>query len=229
MKSLNKKLIIFDLDGTILDTIADIAAAVNSALDALGFPNRTVAEIQSFLGNGSLMLMRRSLPSGADDELCNKLRVLFRAEHEKKLCETTAAYKGIPELIDELITLGAVCAVISNKDDRATVPMVMRYFGERFAYIRGVRGDTDRKPNPEVTLSVISELGFTREQTLFVGDGVADFEVSKNAEIEFVPVGYGYTDKNKLFGLCGKEPSQTVSALRSELIKYFERSEGVSE
>ncbi len=228
MKSLNKKVIIFDLDGTILDTIADIAAAVNRALAKLGYPERTVGEVQSFLGNGSLMLMRRALPAGATDEKCLELRSLFRAEYEKGMCETTAEYSGISELLKRLNAAGAVCAVVTNKDDKSAVPMVKHYFGNSFAYIRGVRGDTDRKPNPEATLSVIRELGFTPEQALFVGDGIADCEVSQNAGIDFVPVGYGYTPSEKLFEKCGKAPCESVFSLGVELMKYFDRSEGVS-
>ncbi len=228
MKSLNKKVIIFDLDGTILDTIGDIAAAVNRALSALGYTERTVDEVQGFLGNGSLMLMRRALPEGASDELCLKLRELFRREYQKGMCDSTAPYEGIAELLNRLNAAGAVCAVVTNKDDKSAVPMVKHYFGNSFAYIRGVRGDTDRKPNPEVTLSVIRELGFTPEQALFVGDGIADCDVSQNAGIDYIPVGYGYTPSEKLLEKCGKSPCESVSALGVELMKYFERSEGVS-
>lgn len=228
MKSLNKKVIIFDLDGTILDTIADIAAAVNRSLAILGYPERTVSEIQSFLGNGSLMLMRRALPAGTADEECFELRRLFREEYEKGMCETTVPYKGVSELLQALKAAGAVCAVVSNKDDKSAVPMVKHYFGDSFAYIRGVRGDNDRKPNPEATLSVIRELGFTPEQALFVGDGIADCEVSQNAGIDFIPVGYGYTPSDKLLEKSGRTPCESVFALGVELMKYFDRSEGIS-
>lgn len=221
MKSLNKKAVIFDLDGTILDTIADIAAAVNRALAALGYPSRSVQEVQGFLGNGSLMLMRRALPNGASDSECITLRELFRVEYEKGMCASTVPYKGITELLNKLNSAGAVCAVVSNKDDKAAISMVKHYFGNSFAYIRGVRGDTDRKPNPTATLSVLSELGFTPNQALFVGDGIADYEVSVNAGIDYIPVGYGYTPSEKLFEICKKTPFNSVFELEIELMKYF--------
>ncbi|MBQ8896132.1 MAG: HAD hydrolase-like protein [Clostridia bacterium] len=228
-KLLNKRLFIFDLDGTILDTIGDIAAAVNSALAVYGFPKRSVREVQSYLGNGSLMLMKRAIPVERDDDFCREVREHFRRAYETGMYESTAAYGGICELIDELNSLGAVCAVISNKDDKNAVPMVKRYFGERFAYVRGVRGDTDRKPNPEVTLSVIRELGFTPEQTVFIGDGIADCEVSKNAGTEFVPIGYGYTENGRLFDASGKAPCESVAELKRVLIECFKRSEGADD
>ena len=218
----NKKIVIFDLDGTIIDTIGDIAAAVNRALDIYGHPHRTVAEVQSFLGNGSLMLMRRSLPNGGDDDVCREVRSHFRAEYEAHMYDLTVPYQGIAELIDELNGSGVVSAVITNKDDRCAVPMVKHYFGDRFGYIRGVRTDFDRKPNPEVTLAVLAELGFTPEEALFVGDGMADLEVARNANIDFIPVGYGYTAPERLFAQCGKTPVADVEALRRELLKYFD-------
>lgn len=217
-----KRVIIFDLDGTIIDTIGDIAAAVNRALASYGFPPRTVAEVQGFLGNGSLMLIRRSLPNGGDDDFCREVRTRFRAEYEAGMYGITKPYEGIAELVDELNAKGAVSVVITNKDDRCAGPMIEHYFGKRFAYVRGVRTDYDRKPNPEVTLSALKELGFTPEQALFVGDGMADLNVARNAGIDFVPVGYGYTPPERLFAECGTQPLADVALLRRELLKYFD-------
>lgn len=216
-----KKIVIFDLDGTIIDTIADIAAAVNRALAAYGYPSRTVAEIQSFLGNGSLMLMRCAIGEAVDDELCKKVRAQFRIEYEKGMFDLTEAYGGIAELMQELRSRGATVAVVTNKDDRCAVPMIEHYFGDLVQICRGVRGDTDRKPNPEVTLCLLAEHGFTPEEALFVGDGMADLNVSKNANIDYIPVGYGYTSSEKLYSQCGKTPCPDVESLRRELISFF--------
>lgn len=216
-----KKAILFDLDGTILDTIADIAAAVNRALDAYGYPPRTVAEVQSFLGNGSLMLIRRALPEGGSDELCMELRARFREEYEADMYSNTKPYDGISGMLSELASKGAKLAVITNKDHRCAVPMIKHYFGEVMDICRGVTGDTDRKPNPDNTFSVLRELGVTPEEALFVGDGMPDLRVAENSGIDFVPVGYGYTPSDKLFSECGKEPVADVEALRRELLQYF--------
>lgn len=218
MKLHNKKIVLFDLDGTVLDTIADLAAAVNRALEFYGFPQRTVSEVQSFLGNGSLMLIRRSLPDGGDDAFCKEVRARFRAEYEKNMLELTKPYDGVGELIDRLNEKGVVSAVITNKDDRCAVPMIKHYFGDRFAAVRGVRSDNDRKPNPGVTLNLLSELGFSPDEAVFVGDGTADLNVAKNAGIDFIPVGYGYTSPEKLFAECGIEPVGSVEELHKKLI-----------
>lgn len=214
-----KKIALFDLDGTIIDTIGDIAAAINRALASYGFPPRTVSEVQSFLGNGSLMLMRRALPEGGSDEFCREVRELFRKEYEKGMYDITAPYEGISELVSELNERGVVSVVITNKDDRAAVPMVKHYFGDLFTLIRGVRTDFDRKPNPEVTLSVIKEFGFEPDDAVFIGDGMPDLNLSKNAGIDFIPIGYGYTKVESLFENCGIKPVQTVSELREKLLE----------
>lgn len=216
-----KKAIIFDLDGTVIDTIGDIAAAVNRALEAFGYPKRTVAEIQSFLGNGSLMLIKRTLATDADDDFCREVRARFRAEYESDMYSLSRAYEGIAELLDKLNELGIASAVVTNKDDKCAVPMIKHYFGDRFACVRGVKNDTDRKPNPELTLSVLDSLGCSPEEALFVGDGMADLEVSENAGIDFIPVGYGYTAPSRLFERCGKEPAPDVATLESKILGYL--------
>lgn len=218
MKS-NKKIIIFDLDGTILDTIGDITAAVNYALDVYGDPPRSVDEVKSFLGNGSLVLMRRSLKNGGDDELCKEVRTHFRAEYERCMLDKTKAYDGIAELVDWLNERGVVSVVLTNKDDKNAVPMIKHYFGDRFAFVRGVRTDTDRKPNPEVALSILEKFGFSPDEALVIGDGMADLDLAKNAGIDFLPIGYGYTDPSRLLEECGSRPVTDVESLRRELQK----------
>lgn len=218
MKS-NKKIIIFDLDGTILDTIGDITTAVNYALDVYGDPPRSVDEVKSFLGNGSLVLMRRALKNGGDDELCKEVRTHFRAEYERCMLDKTKAYDGIAELVDWLNERGVVSVVLTNKDDKNAVPMIKHYFGDRFAFVRGVRTDTDRKPNPEVALSILEKFGFSPDEALVIGDGMADLNLAKNAGIDFLPIGYGYTDPNRLLEECGILPVADVESLRRELQK----------
>ena len=218
----SKKIIIFDLDGTILDTIADITTAVNRALESFGYPKRKVDEVKSFLGNGSLTLIRRCLPNGGDDDHCREIRTRFREEYQKCMLEKTIPYNGISDLIDELNEKGIISVVLTNKDDKSAVPMIEHYFGNRFAFVRGVKTDFDRKPNPEVALSIISNFGFTPESALIIGDGMADLNVAKNAGIDFLPIGYGYTPTDRLFSECQKTPVSDVFSLRCELLKYLD-------
>ncbi len=220
-----KKAVIFDLDGTILDTIGDIAFAVNCALDFYGFPQRTREEVMGFIGNGSLMLIRRALSDENaekyDDGFVKEVRARFREEYQNHMLDATYPYEGIAELVDELKALGISSAVVTNKDDRSAVPMIEHYFGNRFDLVRGIRADNERKPNPDLTLSVLSELGVTPEESLFVGDGMADLIVSKTCRIDYIPIGYGYTAPERLFAECQKNPVSDVASLRDEILKYL--------
>ncbi len=220
-----KKAVVFDLDGTVLDTIGDIASAVNYALSAYGFGRRTADEVKRFIGNGSLMLIRRALSDESgekySDGFVKEVRARFREEYQLHMLDATCVYDGIIGLVDELNGLGIASAVVTNKDDRSAVPMIKHYFGDRFAIVRGVRADNERKPNPALTLSVLSELGVTPDNALFVGDGTADCEVSKNCGIEYIPIGYGYTDPERLYEKCKKIPVPDVAALRDEIFKYL--------
>ncbi len=214
-----KKAVVFDLDGTVIDTIGDIAAAVNRALAFYGYPSRTVAEIQSFLGNGSLMLMRRALPNGGSDELCMKIRERFRIEYESDMYSNTRPYDGIKELLDTLSARGLKLAVVTNKDDKCAVPMIRHYFGDVVDVCRGVRADGDRKPNPRVTLEVLSMLGVAPDEILFIGDGRADVEVCKNGGFEIIPVGYGYTHPDILLAESGVAAAMTVPELKARILE----------
>lgn len=215
---LNKKAVIFDLDGTIIDTIKDIAAAVNRAANAFGFPSHSVEQVAGFLGNGSLMLMRRVTNVFDNDALCLAVRERFRREYEEHMFDLTVPYGGIAELFSALREKGVKIAVVTNKDDRCAVPMIEHYFGGLVDICRGVRSDTDRKPNPEVTLSVLEQLGVSPVDALFVGDGMADVNVSKNCGIEIIPVGYGYTAPEKLGQETGISPAMTVDELSKRLL-----------
>lgn len=220
-KVIKKKAVVFDLDGTIIDTIKDIAGAVNRSLAFFGYPQRSVEEVQSFLGNGSLMLIRRAVGLDISDEHCKEVRNMFRIEYEKGMYNLSKPYNGIAELFAELGEKGVKIAVVTNKDHRCAQPMIKHYFGDLVDVCRGVTCDSDRKPNPEATLSVLSQLGVSVDEALFVGDGRADYEVSQNSGIEFIPVAYGYTPQEKLFSMCGKMAAEDVNSLRRELLRHL--------
>lgn len=217
----NKKAVVFDLDGTVLDTIADIAAAVNRALKAFGFAEKSVSQVQSYLGNGSLMLIKRAIENFDDEELCLSVRSRFREEYERDMCNLTKPYDGMVELMAELSRKGVKTAVVTNKDHHSAVSMINHYFGETVHITKGVVADGERKPNPQNTLSVLEELGVTVDESVFVGDGMADLMVSKACLMDFIPVSYGYTSAEKLKNESGREAVPTVEQLRNELLKHI--------
>lgn len=228
MKLHNKKIVIFDLDGTILDTIGDLASAVNKAIIHYGFEKRTVDEVKGFIGNGSLMLIRRAIgdenAERFSDEYVKEIRARFRLAYLDCKFDTTRPYEGIIELFDELEAKGITVAVVTNKDANAASEMLDHYFGARIKAVRAVSADGERKPNPKLTLELLAEFGFSPDDAIFVGDGMADLQVSKNANIDFVPVGYGYTSPERLLAESGKAAAENVDALAetiNELIKKY--------
>ncbi len=219
---LTKRAVVFDLDGTVLDTIRDLAVSLNRALDAFGYETHSVDTVRSYVGNGFRMLVRRALPEGCDDGVIDAVCARFKEEYSSHLVEFTEPYEGMPELIAELSESGISVAVVTNKDDSCAGPIIRHFFGDSVAICRGVRVDSDRKPSPTVTLSVLSELGVAPSDAFFVGDGIADFETAKNCGIEFIPLGYGFTQPEVLSGLCGKRCIMTVSNLREELFSLLQ-------
>ncbi len=218
---MNKKVLFFDLDGTIIDTIVDITAALNRALKAYGYGERTVSEVKSFLGNGSLMLCRRAMNVFDNDELCLEFRSFYQNEYDSDMYSGTKPYDGILEILRELRDMGLKIVVLSNKDDRNVVPMIDYYFGDLVDISRGVRTDTDRKPNPEVTLSILESVGASVEEALFIGDGTADLQVSAACGMDFLPVGYGYFPVDVLEKESGKKAVMSVPELRDAILKYL--------
>lgn len=217
----SKRIAIFDLDGTILDTIGDITASANRALSALGYKRRTVAEIRSFIGNGALVLMSRAAGLAPESEECRKLRMRFTQEYREHPFDNTRPYDGIAELIEKLNSRGVFVAVVSNKDDECVQTIIPHFFGGNIKISRGVRVESERKPNPEPTLALLALAGFTPSETVFIGDGKADFLTAQNCGIDHIPVGYGYTDPSVLFDLCGRGPFMTVSDLAEYLDSVF--------
>lgn len=219
--SLADKAVIFDLDGTVLDTVPDLAFALNKALAAFGYPTHSQDAVKGFLGNGSFVLVRRALPEEAPDSAVATVRARFREEYEKNEVEKTTAYSGMAELLAELSSLGIKTAVVTNKDEKNAVPIIDHFFGRTVGVCRGVREDSERKPNPKVTLSVLESFGVSPENAVFVGDGFADYETAKNCGIRFVPVGYGYTDFKLLYEKSGVAPMRDVAELRAELLEIL--------
>lgn len=153
---------IFDLDGTLLDTLGDLTAAVNYALGELSCPRRTREEVRSFIGNGVPTLLRRSLPAGADEEMHRQAMALFSAYYGENMTKTTAPYPGIPWLLERLSEDGVRLGVVSNKKHDATQPLCRRFFGALLGCALGARDDSERKPNPSMLLRAIECWGPTR-------------------------------------------------------------------
>ena len=187
--------VIFDLDGTLVDTLADIAAAMNAVLVARGFPEHPVEDYPKFVGDGALVLAQRTLPPGAcDDEALARECALDYARQYARLGHTQGrAYDGIPELLHDLRRLGLDLAVLSNKPHLLTESCVAAFFpAGLFRIIHGQRPEVPRKPDPAGVREILRLLESSPERCLYVGDTVTDMETAAAAGLVSVGVAWGF-------------------------------------
>lgn len=193
------KSIIFDLDGTLLDTIEDLANACNYALTTLGYKTHEVYKYKTFVGNGRYKLVERMLPEGnKDNETIEKALKLFDEYYEKHMVDMTKPYDGIIEMLEALILKDIKIAVVSNKPHEFTTEVVKNYFGERFEIVYGHRKNTAEKPDPAAVLEVIESFKVKREECLYIGDSEIDINTAKNAGVKSVGVEWGFRGRGEL-------------------------------
>ena len=187
------KSIIFDLDGTLLDTIEDLANACNYVLTTLGYKTHEVYKYKTFVGNGRYKLVERMLPEGnKDNETIEKALKLFDEYYEEHMVDMTKPYAGIIEMLEELILKNIKIAVVSNKPHEFTTEVVKNYFGERFEIVYGHRKNTAEKPDPSSVLEVIENFKVKKEECLYIGDSEIDINTAKNAGVKSVGVEWGF-------------------------------------
>lgn len=211
------KAVVFDLDGTLLDTIADLTDAVNAALNAVNEPERTLREVQRFVGNGIKILVQRSLQEGELDPNFDKAMEAFVQYYKNHAMDKTAPYKGIQELLYELRYRGIQLAVVSNKLDPAVKDLCEYYFDGTIQVAIGEREGVSRKPSPDSVFAALEELGVKPENALYVGDSEVDIETARNAGIPCISVEWGFKSRSFL----EKHGAKTIIEVSNELLKYI--------
>lgn len=189
------KAVIFDLDGTLLDTLADLASAVNAALTANGMPARSIDEVRAFVGNGVRNLMRRAIPQGEQNPAFEKVFADFRAYYAEHCKDATKPYDGIMELLEALKQRGCRLAIVSNKLDSAVKELTKEYFGDYITVAIGDREGVARKPAPDTVFAALEELGVTKEEAIYVGDSDVDIMTAMNAGLPCISVTWGFRDR----------------------------------
>ena len=192
------KAVIFDLDGTLLNTLGDLAAAVNFALKTCGYPERTTDEVRRFIGNGVVKLMRRAAPKDLDEAAWQDCFAQFRAYYLAHLTDRTVPYDGILPLLESLQAQGIKTAVVSNKLHDGVVNLCASFFESRIDAAFGVREESERKPAPVNALRAMDALGVSPQETLYVGDSEVDVQTASNAALRCVGVTWGYRDRAEL-------------------------------
>lgn len=190
--------VIFDLDGTILDTLEDLKISLNYALKLSGFGERSLDEVRSFVGNGIRKLIERSVPEGTKKEETDKVHDDFTAHYTLHCADNTKPYDGIKELIASLRREGCRTAVVSNKADYAVRALCETYFKGLFDCVAGEREGIRRKPAPDAVNAVLEELGAEREKSLYIGDSDVDIKTAENAGVEAIMVEWGFRGREFL-------------------------------
>lgn len=189
---MNYRLAIFDLDGTILDTLEDLWQSGNYALHRNGLPERTIDEVRSFVGNGIRRYLMQAVPEDAGEEMIDRVHADFTAHYSEHCAEHTKPYAGIPELLTALRDAGIRTAVVSNKPDYGVQTLIRDYFPDMFDYAVGEREGVRRKPAPDAVNAVLDALSVPCEQAVYIGDSDVDIETAKNAGMPCISVDWGF-------------------------------------
>ena len=189
---------IFDMDGTILETLEDMCASVNVTMDHVGYPRRTMDEVRRFVGNGAAKLIERCMPAGAEDPRYPAALEFYRTYYDAHAQIKTGPYPGIPELLNQLSREGVRLAVVSNKPDEAVRALTERYFPGVFPVAIGNRDGWATKPAPDSVYEAMRLLGARRESTVYVGDSDVDVDTARNAGLDSVIVTWGFRDEDFL-------------------------------
>lgn len=209
---------IFDLDGTLLDTLADLAASVNYALGSCGLPQHTTDDVRRFVGNGVRVLMERAVPQGAQNPLFDTAFATFRQHYLDHSLDTTRPYDGIPQLLAELRQRGCRLAVVSNKFYAATQELCRHFFpdvisvaiGEHEA--EGIR----KKPAPDTVVEALRQLGVGSEGAVYVGDSDVDVLTARNSGLPCISVLWGFRSRDFLI----QHGATTFALTPQDILQY---------
>lgn len=194
------KNIIFDLDGTLLNTLEDLTDSVNFALKEYNFPLKTSEQVKEAVGDGVYKLCERIIPSGADNPLLGEIVDTFKRNYKENMCNKTSPYGGIIPLLNDLKSAGYKTAVVSNKFDSAVRALCEKYFGGLIDFAAGENEyfGIKRKPAPDTVLSVMKEFGANIADTVYVGDSDVDILTAVNANIPCISVSWGFKTRDFL-------------------------------
>ena len=192
------KAVLYDMDGTVLDTLADLTDAVNTALRRFGFAEQPASHVRDVLGNGARRLINRSLPEGVDPETAEEVLVFYKPYYDAHCREKTAPYPGIIALMQRLREAGVKQAVVSNKPDGAVKELAGLFFGGLIESAVGESETVRLKPCPDAVLAAAALMGVGKDECVYVGDSEVDIETARNAGMDCISVAWGFRDEDML-------------------------------
>ncbi|MBQ6052917.1 MAG: HAD family hydrolase [Clostridia bacterium] len=210
--------IIFDLDGTLLDTLPDLLRSMNASLSELGYETVDDVKLKSFIGDGARNLVIRCLGGDPTEDETEKLLAVYRRQYSENLTVLTKHFDGVSEMLSSLAKDGIKLAVLSNKPDDQTKKIVKHYFPDiPFVTVRGKTEGAPLKPDPFSALAIAAEMGISPADAVFVGDSPVDFKTARNAGMKCVSVLWGYRTKADFDGLSQSNFAETADELLSLL------------
>lgn len=215
------KTVIFDMDGTLLDTLDDMMDSVNVTMDYVGCPRRTREEVRAFVGNGAAKLIERCMPNGAADAKFNEALEFYRTYYNDHAQIKTAPYAGIRSLLRHLREQGSKLAVVSNKSDEAVQQLTEYYFSGLFDAVVGNRPDCRVKPAPDTVVLALEQMGVTADGAVYVGDSEVDIATGKNAGMPCVSVTWGFRTREFLVQQGAEKLADSINELENLLVASF--------
>lgn len=216
---MNKKAVIFDLDGTLLNTLEDLTDSTNFALSKFNFPQKTIDQVRRYVGNGVQRLIERAIPGGSSNPNFEKCLNLFKEHYKENMFNKTAPYDGIIPMLKKLKSHKIRTAVVSNKFDDAVKGLCKKYFDGLIDFcageneLQGIR----KKPAPDTVLKVLKEFGIKSDDAIYIGDSEVDIQTAKNANIECISVLWGFKNKEFLIN----SGAQIIISKPDEIFKYL--------
>ena len=209
------KAVIFDLDGTLLNTLEDLKESTNFALCKFGYPERTLNDVRCFVGNGVKKLIERAVPENCTN--IDECLEIFKKNYSENMCNHTKPYNGILKILEELHKDGLKIGVVSNKFDSAVKDLCKKYFGDLIDCAIGQNDDVPKKPAPNGVLKAMKELGADKNSTIYAGDSDVDVQTAKNAQLPCIGVTWGFRTIEYLKGadFIANQPEDIIKIIRS--------------
>lgn len=199
MKSMQEiTTIVFDMDGTVLNTLEDLTVSMNYVLDRFNMPGHSLEEYRLFFGNGVKEALRLSLPEGASADIIDEMMVVFKEHYDAHCLDRTRPYDGIVDVMRQLKEKGYRLAIVSNKIDSAVKELNDRFFADYVDTALGEKTGINRKPAPDMVYAALKEMGSTKEESIYIGDSEVDLMTARNSELPCISVLWGFRDKKNL-------------------------------
>lgn len=213
------KAVLFDMDGTLLDTLEDLCDSTNHALAQMGYPLRGIEEIRRFIGNGAEKQIRRAVPEGTSEGKIMETLAAFRAYYQDHCQIKTKVYDGLLDVLSELKEKGVKMAVVSNKPDAAVKKLSREYFGDRLDYAIGPSDGVRCKPYPDMAETALKALGVEKRDAVFVGDSEVDVQTGLNAGLDVIAVSWGFRSRQVVIEAGASKIADNASELEKLILE----------